>query len=384
MAQVKFVRGFLDLYQALPIKDPNTFYIIKDKDYIYLGDKLLYSGTNNDGLVVRTDVSSGKIAEGLLPDSILGQLQYAGSFDPNTGFPTQTSSLSPNRNVRLGDYFLASQQGYIKQIDFEIGDWAIRGSGTSKWRELKIIIGTSGETNPTTVLIGEYFFNVETEKLYLGKEGNEIPDDSLEEDYWLEIQPYPLQFFYDNVDFYEYDGTNWNTNTDIIEGTILPSTAQLDDLFFNTSTSKLFFFDDGTYDWQKIDNTDAVSSVQGKKGLVILYGDEIKLSQSDGRNITSVLRSLITRLDELEEVVIPAKLDKNITELALSQPRVASQAVKDQSYMYVYEYDEITGQYVPKKAVLDDFISAKVVTIDSEEEDPENLKAGDYVYKEII
>jgi hypothetical protein len=383
MAQVKFVRGFLDRYQALPVKDPNTFYIITDKDYIYLGENLFYAGTNNDGLVVRTDIASGKISEGLLPDSILGQIQYSGVFNPTDGFPSQTQTLSENRNVRLGDYFIASESGYLIQTDFEVGDWIIRGSGTSKWKELEILIGASGEENPEEVSTGEYFFNTDTEKLYIGKEGNQTDGDEFEEDYWLEIQPYTLQFFYDESDFYEFNGAVWNTNTGVESGTSFPSSPELNQLFFNTSTEKFFIYDDGTYDWQKIDNTDAVSSVQGKKGVVVLYGDEIKFSQSDGRRITSVLKSLLSRVDELEETVVPAKLDKDLTQLQTVQPRSASQAVKDNSYVYVYEYDEVTGQYAPKKAVLDDFVSAKVVTVNSEEVEPENLKPGDYIYKEI-
>lgn len=69
-----------------------------------------------------------------LYDVVLGQLEYAGSFNPNNGYPTQTNALDPNRDIRKGDYFIANANGTISGVEYNTGDWAVRGA--SDWQKI--------------------------------------------------------------------------------------------------------------------------------------------------------------------------------------------------------------------------------------------------------
>lgn len=69
-----------------------------------------------------------------LYDSVLGQLEYVGTFD-GKNIPTKTQNVSPQRDVRKGDYFLAIGSGVINDIDFEQGDWLIFDS-PSLWQKI--------------------------------------------------------------------------------------------------------------------------------------------------------------------------------------------------------------------------------------------------------
>jgi hypothetical protein len=66
-----------------------------------------------------------------LYDSVLGQLEYAGVFDASTGsYPTETNALSPNRDIRKGDFFITSVDGTVSGVEYKVGDWAVRGAST--------------------------------------------------------------------------------------------------------------------------------------------------------------------------------------------------------------------------------------------------------------
>lgn len=78
-----------------------------------------------------------KIKEKWLPDSILGQLSYKGTWNPATGFVGDTGAKATN--VTTGDYYIATGIGNKFPDDteqatgaeaFETGDWAV-WNGTS-------------------------------------------------------------------------------------------------------------------------------------------------------------------------------------------------------------------------------------------------------------
>lgn len=70
-----------------------------------------------------------KIPTIYIPDSILGQLEYAGVLNASTGvYPTLTNATDPIREVSKGDYFITNVAGTINSIDYQIGDWAVRGA----------------------------------------------------------------------------------------------------------------------------------------------------------------------------------------------------------------------------------------------------------------
>ena len=69
---------------------------------------------------------SGKIPTIQLPDSVLGNLQFQGTFDPSTGVP----SNSPTK----GQYWVAQGQGTIDGQEYLTGDWIIYDG--SSWQYL--------------------------------------------------------------------------------------------------------------------------------------------------------------------------------------------------------------------------------------------------------
>lgn len=78
-------------------------------------------------------LGTGKLATGWLPDSILGQLEYQGTWQASTNTPAIPAASSTN----LGHYYIASDSvaaghGYanIPNIAFDTGDWLV-SNGTS-------------------------------------------------------------------------------------------------------------------------------------------------------------------------------------------------------------------------------------------------------------
>jgi len=73
--------------------------------------------------------SGAIIPEIHLPDSILGQLSYQGTWDASTNTPTL-----PDPTTVKGDYYVTSVQGDYLGLTYHIGDWVI-SNGTS-WEQV--------------------------------------------------------------------------------------------------------------------------------------------------------------------------------------------------------------------------------------------------------
>jgi hypothetical protein len=73
--------------------------------------------------------SGAKISEAYLPDSIVGQLEYQGTWDASTDTPTL-----PAASTVKGHYYVTSVAGTYETIDYAIGDWVI-SNGTA-WEKV--------------------------------------------------------------------------------------------------------------------------------------------------------------------------------------------------------------------------------------------------------
>ena len=73
--------------------------------------------------------SGAKIPESYLPDSIVGQLIYKGTWDASTNTPTL-----PDPTTVKGDYYVTSVQGDYLGLTYHIGDWVI-SNGTA-WEQV--------------------------------------------------------------------------------------------------------------------------------------------------------------------------------------------------------------------------------------------------------
>jgi hypothetical protein len=70
-----------------------------------------------------------KISEAYLPDSIVGQLEYQGTWNATTNTPTL-----PSASTVKGHYYVTSVAGTYQTIEYAIGDWVI-SNGTS-WEKV--------------------------------------------------------------------------------------------------------------------------------------------------------------------------------------------------------------------------------------------------------
>jgi hypothetical protein len=66
-----------------------------------------------------------------LPDSILGQVRYMGTWNANTNTPTL---INPPASTTKGEYYVVSSAGTFAGIEYNIGDWII-SNGTS-WEKV--------------------------------------------------------------------------------------------------------------------------------------------------------------------------------------------------------------------------------------------------------
>jgi len=104
---------------------------------------------------------SDKIQSTFLPDYILGNLIYGGTFVPSTGVATLTDNAKAELGVSTatitfttsnyatyqGFYFVASVSGTFSTITFAVGDWAVANSaGWVKIDNTDAMISVNGKT----------------------------------------------------------------------------------------------------------------------------------------------------------------------------------------------------------------------------------------------
>ena len=94
--------------------------------------------------------SSAKIPTSQLPDSILGQLEYKGTFNP-TAYPS---------SAEKGWFYISIGNGTIGGVDFQVGDWAVfNGSTWDKVDNTDAVMSVNGKLgvvvlNGTEIQVG--------------------------------------------------------------------------------------------------------------------------------------------------------------------------------------------------------------------------------------
>jgi hypothetical protein len=73
--------------------------------------------------------SNSKVPTANLPDSVLGQLEYKGTWNADTDTPSL-----PSASTVKGNYYVVSNAGVYETIDYEIGDWIV-SNGTA-WEKV--------------------------------------------------------------------------------------------------------------------------------------------------------------------------------------------------------------------------------------------------------
>jgi len=98
--------------------------------------------------------SGAKVAEAYLPDSILGQVTYEGTWDASTNTPTLAN---PPASTTKGDYYVTSVAGTQFGIDFQVGDWVIsNGTAWEKVDNTDAVTSVFGRIGPVVANAGDY------------------------------------------------------------------------------------------------------------------------------------------------------------------------------------------------------------------------------------
>lgn len=91
------------------------------------------------------DVNS-KVPTANLPDSVVGQVEYKGTWNANTNTPTL-----PSASGVKGNYYVVSVAGVYETVDYEIGDWII--SNGTQWEKVDNSDKVSSVNGATGVVV---------------------------------------------------------------------------------------------------------------------------------------------------------------------------------------------------------------------------------------
>lgn len=160
-AQVNILEGIQvnGVTQPITNKVANITIELPTDEYIPIAQKGVAQG-------VATLDNNAKIPVGQLPDAVLGNVLYGGSFIPNTGVATVTASFTSKYGITSftltasnamayeGVFFIASENGTFNNVDYNTGDWSIsNGSAWSKVDNVDAVVSVNGKVG-AVVLTG--------------------------------------------------------------------------------------------------------------------------------------------------------------------------------------------------------------------------------------
>ena len=104
--------------------------------------------------------SNDKIPLSYIPDSVLGQLEYCGTF--TTALPTTVTEpiTGITRSIRHGDYLIAAEG--VTVSGYTVGDWAVYNGATSSWDRVDntdAVQSVNGKTGHLTLTAGDIAFS---------------------------------------------------------------------------------------------------------------------------------------------------------------------------------------------------------------------------------
>lgn len=115
--------------------------------------------TSAANAIVRA-LATGKIDTSFLPDSILGQLEYQGSWDAATNTPAIPAASSANKGwYYIASTAVASSHGYpnVPAVDFAIGDWLVsNGTSWDKIDNTDAVPSVFGRVGAIVAAFGDY------------------------------------------------------------------------------------------------------------------------------------------------------------------------------------------------------------------------------------
>lgn len=118
-----------------------------------LGNYQLLSEKGEAEGYVPLDVN-GKIPTLYIPDSILGQVRYMGTWDVTTNTPTL---INPPASTTLGEYYVVVNSGTFAGLNFSEGDWIIsKGDSWQKVDNTDAVTTVFGRLGPILAIESDY------------------------------------------------------------------------------------------------------------------------------------------------------------------------------------------------------------------------------------
>jgi len=294
-----------------------------------------------------------------LYDSVLGQVEYAGVFDASTGsYPTQTNALSPNRDIRKGDFFITSVDGTVGGVEYKVGDWAVRGA--SSWAKIDntdavasvngklgvvVLDGTdikvgSGDTTTLQakiVSIDEALSNRYTKTQTYSKEEIEALVNSIIAIQGLDVTVLTPLTSGQSADLSQYDLViahclNPSEDGQVATQAFTPAQISLDEqvqfhVEFSSANVFVGYLVKGTTQWDyiEVDGNDTVLRLTGIKFL------DLEASNIDtaftGTNYLDAEENVEDSLIKLDEVI--GNIEDGTTELPYDETRSLNEAIAD-------------------------------------------------------
>lgn len=116
-------------------------------------DAKVASSTKGQANGVASLDGSGKIPLAQIPDSVLGQVEYQGTWNASTNSPALTNPDS----TAHGKYYIVNADGTQFSQDFKVGDWIINNSG--QWQKVDntdAVASFNGRTGAIVPVSGDY------------------------------------------------------------------------------------------------------------------------------------------------------------------------------------------------------------------------------------
>lgn len=96
--------------------------------------------------------ASGRIEEKYLPSSLLGAVNYKGTYNANSGLP-----VLPEATESKGDYYVVTNAGTFGVLNLAVGDWVIsNGTIWDKVASSNSVASVFGRTGTITATAGDY------------------------------------------------------------------------------------------------------------------------------------------------------------------------------------------------------------------------------------
>ncbi len=211
--------------------------------------------------------SDSKVPTANLPDSVLGQLEYKGTWNADTDTPSL-----PSASTVKGNYYVVSTAGVYETVDYEIGDWIV-SNGTA-WEKIDNSDKVSSVNGATGVVV------LDTDNISEGSTNQYYTSDRANSDFDTRLATKDTGNLAEGSNLY-YTEDRVSANTDVAANTAKTgiTEAQANAILANTAKNSY-------------PSEDAVK----------LLGIESGANVTDVANVTTALNSIsIKELDDVSD-----------------------------------------------------------------------------------